>query len=237
MIDRLTPRYIKRKAYSYFNNIYRQRWYDNFVENRVENEKLIPKYDLEQKHIGHLQTVLDRNAFLEKMPKNSICAEIGVDRGEFSTEIVRITQPKKLHLIDAWGDPLRYHDGLKLAVKEKFEKEIKSGLIEMNIGFSTTVLKNFPDHYFDWVYLDTDHTYKVTADELAILKTKVKQSGIIAGHDYTIGNWAGDCRYGVVEAVHELCVMDNWELLYLTCETHQFRSFAIRNINLERVDH
>lgn len=230
MIARLTPRFIKKRAFTYFNNIYHQRWYNNFIDKRVEAEKSIPKYELQQKHINNLKMVLDRNAFLEKMPKNCICAEIGVDQGEFSKAILNITTPLKLHLIDAWGDPMRYHDGLKLAVREKFAEEIKAAKVEMNIGFSTKVLKDFPDNYFDWVYLDTDHTYKVTADELSILKTKVKRDGIIAGHDYTIGNWAGDCRYGVIEAVHELCVADGWELLYLTCETHQYRSFAIRRL-------
>jgi hypothetical protein len=135
-----------------------------------------------------------------------------------------------LHLIDAWGDPKRCPDGLKILVKEKFEKEIKEGIVEMNIGFPTEVLKNFPDHDFDWVYLDTDHTYKVTADELNILKSKVKVDGIISGHDYIIGNWVGDCRYGVIEAVHELCVKDNWELLYLTVNKNEVPSFAINKI-------
>jgi hypothetical protein len=70
----------------------------------------------------------------------------------------------------------------------------------------------------------------VTIEELWILKDKVKPHGIVAGHDYTLGNWADDCRYGVIEAVHELCVKDNWELRYITNETNQFRSFAVKKL-------
>lgn len=144
--------------------------------------------------------------------------------------ILKQSSPKKLHLIDAWGDPSRYHDGLKDLVRDKFKKEIGDKTVELNVGYSTTILKEFPDHYFDWVYLDTDHTYKVTANELAILKDKVKLGGIIAGHDYIIGNWTGDCRYGVIEAVHELCVKDTWELLYTTANFNESPSFAVRRI-------
>jgi hypothetical protein len=224
------PKFVKNRYDNHVRNKFYKYWYEDFVQSRFEIEKQIPKYELEQKHIDHLQVVLNRDELLKRFPTGAVCAEIGVNEGEFSKSILQLTNPRKLHLIDAWGDPARYHDGLKLMVKDKFKNEIERGQVEVNVGFSTDVLKNFEDHYFDWVYLDTDHSYKVTVDELWILKDKVKPHGIIAGHDYTIGNWPGDCRYGVIEAVHELCVKDHWELITLTNETNQFRSFAIRKL-------
>lgn len=221
------PIALSEVALGYYHN----KWYDSLILDRQNREKLIPKYDLEQKHIDNLRVLLNRSDLLTCLPKNSICAEIGVDKGEFSEIILNQTKPKKLHLIDAWGDPKRYHDGLKELVRNKFNRQINQNLVELNIGYSTSVLKEFPNYYFDWVYLDTDHTYKVTANELAILKDKVKPNGIIAGHDYIIGNWAGDCRYGVIEAVHELCVKDNWELICITINKNEMPSFAIRRIN------
>ncbi len=86
------------------------------------------------------------------------------------------------------------------------------------------------DSYFDWVYLDTDHSYSVTKQELDILKFKVKPGGIIAGHDYISYDFIGHTRYGVIEAVNEFCVNEQWEIIYLTAETNQYRSFAIRKI-------
>ena len=44
-----------------------------------------------------------RKFLLEMMPKNSVCAEIGVNQGQFSKEILEVVQPKKLHLIDPWA--------------------------------------------------------------------------------------------------------------------------------------
>ncbi|MEX0773138.1 MAG: class I SAM-dependent methyltransferase, partial [Balneolales bacterium] len=83
-------------------------------------------------------------------------------------------------------------------------------------------------NYFDWIYIDTDHSYETTRDELRLYASKVKQGGIIAGHDYVKGNWITTYRYGVIEAVHEFCVNNDWELIYLTAEPIENQSFAIR---------
>ena len=203
---------------------------NEIIKARLAEDKELPKIDLEQKHINNIRVLLNRFDLLNEMPKNAICAEIGVNKGEFSEFILKQTTPQKLHLIDAWGDPARYHDGLKDFVRDKFKNEIEQHKVELNYGFSTVILKEFPDHYFDWVYLDTVHTYQVTADELAILKDKVKPGGIIAGHDYIVGNWVGACRYGVIEAVHELCVKDNWELIYVTITHNESPSFGIKKL-------
>jgi len=201
-----------------------------YYERRKDIEDSIPKLNLQQKHINHLKVLLDRQSLLDALPAGAVVAEIGVNEGEFSEMILKTTKPSKLHLVDAWGDPTRYTDDLKLKVKDKFKAEIAAGKVEINVGFSTDVLAKFPDRYFDWVYVDTDHTYTTTAAELGILRTKMKPGGIIAGHDYTLGNWISGFRYGVIEAVHELCVKDDWELVYLTSETHQCRNFAIRKL-------
>lgn len=234
MISDLLPRRLKLKIRSLINSRYQKIWENNFItalrNDRIEQEKRIPKYDLQKKHIYNMTVLLDRNELLKNLPSNAVCAEIGVNEGEFSEQILSITLPQKLHLIDAWGNAERYHDGLKLHVQNKFKREIAEGKMEINVGLSTVVLKQMPDHYFDWVYLDTDHSYQVTYDELMILKDKVKPKGMICGHDYIIGNWMGNVRYGVIEAVHELCVKDNWELIYTTINKNEMPSFAIKKI-------
>jgi hypothetical protein len=37
-------------------------------------------------------------------------------------------------------------------------------------------------------------------------------------------------RYGVIEAVHEFCVREGWEILYLTMDGRTASSFALRKI-------
>jgi hypothetical protein len=70
-----------------------------------------------------------------------------------------------------------------------------------------------------------------TIAELNLYSKKIKQGGIIAGHDYIIGNWTDMIRYGVIEAVYEFCVNNEWEIIYITMELNENPSFAIRKIN------
>jgi hypothetical protein len=236
MIKKVLSMYLKKKIISITTIRTYQSWYEFFLKKRREIEKKLPNYELHPKHIKNLKVLLNRRDLLKVLTKNAICAEVGVDKGDFSDLILMLTDPKRLHLIDAWGDPLRYHNGLKSLVEDKFKNEIERGNVEINVGYSTEILKKFPNRYFDWVYLDTSHTYKATAAELSILKEKVKPEGIIAGHDYIIGNWANDYRYGVIEAVHELCLNDNWELVYITANFSEMPSFAIRRILADKTD-
>lgn len=199
------------------------------VQTRIDAQ--IPKYDLQQKHIGNLQVLTSRDVLLEVLPKNGIVAEIGVNKGEFSQKILELNQPQQLHLVDAW-DSERYHDGLKKGVENAFASQILDGSVFIHQGYSTEMATGFPDSFFDWIYIDTDHSYKLTKSELQAYKSKLKPGGIIAGHDYFQGNWGKIRRYGVMEAVHEFCVLEAWELLYLTIEMSNSPSFAIKKIEI-----
>ena len=220
----------ERLFFRFFHSSRYALWTYFFRTERAKAEENIPKVSLLSQNIQNLKTLTNREKLLKNMPQKKIVAEIGVDHGEFSELILKTNSPGKLHLIDAWAQHTRYHIGLKNIVKNKFKNEIDNGVAIINVGFSVDVLLDFPNGYFDWVYLDTDHTYQTTRAELAILKSKVKAGGIIAGHDYTIGNWVDGYRYGVIEAVNEFCVNENWEIIFLTAETDQYRSFAIKRI-------
>ena len=123
-----------------------------------------------------------------------------------------------------------YGEDKKKLVLNKFKNEIDSGKIQVDLGLSTDVVNQYEDGYFDWIYIDTDHGYEVTKAELEIYRTKVKKGGIIAGHDYILGNWRAMIKYGVIESVHEFCVNHNWEIIHLTMEGSNFPSFALREI-------
>ena len=183
--------------------------------------------DLKGQHLSNTKLLATRSEMIGLFPKNAIVAEIGVDSGDFSQLILNVCSPQKLHLIDIWGTN-RYGERKKKYVHERFEKEIGGKSIEIDVGLSTDVVENFPDGYFDWIYIDTDHSYSTTKQELQLYSKKVKSGGIIAGHDFVSGNWDSLLKYGVIEAVSEFCVENNWELAYLTFENSINPSFAIR---------
>lgn len=196
---------------------------------RVERENQIPKVELLNKHVQNCTLLLNRDTLLRALPKEAVVAEIGVDEGKFSRMINRICRPSKFHLVDIWGTD-RFHDGKYEGVKSYFKDEIARGDVVITKKLSTEAANDFEDAYFDWIYIDTDHMYETTRDELCLFAPKMKSGGIIAGHDYVKGNWISSLRYGVVEAVHEFCVKYNWELLYITAEPIEGNSFAIRKI-------
>jgi hypothetical protein len=159
-----------------------------------------------------------RTFLLQRFPGGSIGAEIGVHKGEFSEQILRIVKPRKLHLIDPWkyesseeywgtlyggkGAPggqvemdQRYDD-----VCIRFHRHIRSGRFTVHRGCSAHVCGGFPDEYFDWVYIDGNHVYEFVKSDLELFYPKVKAGGYLAGDDYKLGGW---WKGGVKLAVDE----------------------------------
>jgi len=61
--------------------------------------------------IREYQDKRSRDFVLRNFPKNSVGAEIGVWKGDFSQEILGIVKPRKLHLIDPWA----YQDSVEFS--------------------------------------------------------------------------------------------------------------------------
>jgi hypothetical protein len=78
---------------------------------------------------------------------------------------------------------------------------IKSGLpdIQLMEMSSLDASTKFPDGFFDFVFIDSSHSYLPTRAELMLWPHKLKDGGILAGHDYDKVN-----SPGVYTAVNEL---------------------------------
>ncbi len=198
-----------------------------FFKFRKIDRQLKEKYWMEIKRelIANLKVIGNRSELIDKFPKDATVAEVGVAEGDFSDEILQISKPQKFILIDPW-DSRRYGEKLLTNIKSKFSKEINEKTIEIKRGYSTVELAKFPDGYFDWIYIDANHSFENVMDDLEIASQKVKKNGIISGHDYT--RWSGVQRFGVVEAVNTFCNEEKWNFIYLTNEPHRHLSFAIQ---------
>lgn len=200
---------------------------EEFRSNIIEN---IPQIPLQHSHIKNCTLLVNRLELLQKLPQEGIAAELGVDTGSFSSQILKENKPKTLHLIDVW-DSTRFNQTLLDKIKSKFEQQIRLKSVVINRSLSHEAVHDFPDNYFDWIYIDTTHKYLQTKLELELYAQKIKPGGIIAGHDYCMGNWEKSFKYGVIEAVHEFCVTHKWRLKYLTMDIKENQSFAIEKIN------
>jgi hypothetical protein len=181
---------------------------------------------LQPRHTDAGRLLPTREALLDAMPKYGIVAEVGVGGGNFAAEILRRCMVQRFHLVDAWSSE-RYASDFEL-VRTRFAGELATGLAEINRGVSEEVLSSFPDSYFDWVYIDSDHGYATTLSELSICRHKVRPGGSIAGHDFCVGNVTKLLCYGVIQAVNDFCIEHNWGYDYLTMESHGHFSFCIR---------
>jgi hypothetical protein len=221
LIERIIPKFVKKKMISYGSRELRR--------TRYEEDDKVSRFELDEIHFKNLKPLKTRISLIMSLPKGGVIAEVGVNKGEFSSEIHRICKPTKMILVDKWNST-EYPKSLKDDVITRFRADIKSGKIEVIQDDSVTATRKFEDAYFDWIYLDTDHSYEATLQELIAYKDKIKPNGIIAGHDFIIGNWKEMLRYGVKEAVYEFCVTYDWEIIYLTMENREHPSFAIRRI-------
>lgn len=186
----------------------------------------MPHTRIGAEHVKGGEVLADRVSLIQRMDPNGVVAELGVDGGEFSHQILRNSHPKKLHLVDTWSSN-RYHEGKLRHVERRFATEISGGTIEINRGLSIDACVDFADEYFDWIYIDTSHSYRTTINELYAYERTVKQKGYICGHDYVVGNWSGGVRYGVIEAVAEFCVRRDWRIAYWTADYTESNSFAL----------
>lgn len=184
---------------------------------------------IDKKYIKDTKLLVDVEELFEKLPKNGIIAELGVDQGNTSQKILSISDPAKLYLIDIWESE-RYDESKMTTVKERFSELRASGRVEIIRKKSDVALKTFDEDYFGWIYIDTTHRYEQTKKELEIGRNKVKPDGVIAGHDYCVGNPSKGISYGVIEAVHEFCETYDWKLSYLTMETTGYSSFALEKL-------
>lgn len=165
----------------------------------------------------------------EYIPPDGIGAELGVLKGNFSKVLLDATQAKELHLIDPWyfldshwtwaGDNTSTIDALCKVLQEN-KSYIEQKRISVHVQDDLKALVNFPDGYFDWVYIDSSHNYEHTKSELELLRFKVKKSGIICGDD-----WCPDPNHrhhGVYKAVKEFIKTYEYRLIYADEDNRQW---------------
>ena len=164
---------------------------------------LVNPTPLTDQHVRNCRLLVSREELLERLPKGGVAAEIGVQTGRFSELIHATTQPRELALFDLTDQllrhPVRERQGVRFFVGDS----------------SSRLQENFPDEYFDFIYIDGDHTLEGVWRDVEIAKRKVKSDGFLVFDDYMLFSPYEDfAPYGVVQCVNHLCVTENWELVF-----------------------
>jgi hypothetical protein len=144
-----------------------------------------------------------------------IGAEIGVHRGQMSSRLFRLFPNLKLYMIDIWSDEA-YPDDSPDSASEKGKTKYKTMWQENKAaaekaveGKNAVVIRadslkaadDFQSKYFDFVFIDADHSYEAVKADIQAWEPKVKKGGFICGHDYEVKQTR---KFGVRKAVDEI---------------------------------
>lgn len=178
-----------------------------------------------------------REQFLDQLPKNCVVAEIGVCHGDNAKNIHKICKPKELVLVDSWSNATTGIGRIRARPDEVWENMLKSlqdhfssdDSVKIHRGLSLEVCKNFPNDYFDWVYIDASHLYDECYLDLVNWFPKIKVGGFLCGHDYTDNENTRRKNFGVKKAVDQF-VEENGLVIDFISGNKAATDYAIRKL-------
>lgn len=138
-------------------------------------------------------------------------AEVGVYKGELMRVVLRsplANYLKHYYAIDPWevhddhwhGATKKQWDGMYWSVAKYMPWFPALKVIRM---VSTEAARMFPDSSLDFVYIDGDHAYESVRRDIAAWLPKVRNGGLIGGHDYVNDDSKITSIYDVRRAVKE----------------------------------
>ncbi|HYG89641.1 MAG TPA: class I SAM-dependent methyltransferase [Azospirillum sp.] len=179
----------------------------------------------------------ERHTSMAFMPKGGVYAEIGVKQGTFAKTVREKVAPREMHLIDPWAElngDYRYDpNNANNAEQEQRYQSVVAAFagdqrVHIHRELSTQAVERFPDHYFDFVYVDADHGFNSVLIDLQIFARKVKPSGMLVGHDFCSHTLPRKHMYGVIGAVTEFVKQSEYELKGITNDEYSTYFLARR---------
>jgi len=168
-----------------------------------------------------------RNQITNLLKQDIIGCELGVFEGAFSKILIDSNKFSKLYLVDTFdgeasnfGKAYRDASILEKYVNNRFTNDYR---IEVIKNDSISFLKSMPANYFDFIYIDTVHSYDLTIKELNESHRVVKNNGLISGHDFNVKEFPGVCK-----AVNEFCLAKN--IKYTITNQDYYESYIINLI-------
>jgi hypothetical protein len=149
-----------------------------------------------------------------KDKKDLVGLEIGVYKGRHAKYMCELLDIKELHLIDPYGmHKFRgYNESMK-KIKQKAVNNLRKYPVSWIFSKSEYVHLDFDDNFFDFIYLDGDHTYETVSKELELYWPKVKQGGVFGGHDFQLCT-INSQKNGVLPAVVKFIQKHNLKLYH-----------------------
>jgi len=178
-------------------------------------QPVAPSKGLDDDLVRDCRFCSSRVAMLDLLPRHGRVAELGTFRGGFAREILARNAPSELHVID-----LDYSQ-FDQAVRADPRVKCHQGLTDEKIG-------EFPDDYFEWIYIDAGHRYADVLADARASAAKLKPGGYLVFNDFAhIDPFLG--RYGVHGAVVDFALEMRWQLRLFA-----FHGYALYDVALQK---
>ena len=182
----------------------------------VYGDGLIPYIARESMKSSLVSPVAQRGqAILDALPNGPVTgAEIGVFAGELSAYLLTHRPDLTLYLVDSWkGDGTDYigDSGDFHASLTQDRQDIYHQMALEAVRFAGDRAKILPysskeastlvtDGSLDFVFIDADHSYEGCKADISLWLPKLKDGGVLSGHDYENTDYP---KFGVRAAVDE----------------------------------
>ena len=179
------------ESYVYSSILDRLSQYENVYNPGGCHDLLLSKFIF--KHRDDLGAILQKLGF-------TVGAELGVQQGFFAETTLRQWPRAKTYLlVDVWAEQDKYSDSANVnkdkqnnyyeQTKRRMSPFIANGVdVQICRNFTSICVKQYPAHYFDYIYVDARHDFKSVYMDLVDWWPKLKPNGIFAGHDYVSQN-------------------------------------------------
>jgi Methyltransferase domain len=175
---------------------------------------------------------------LKSFNHSIIICEVGVQNAIHFTQLLT-ENVIKAYAVDSWtsfgtigqNDSDFTQEEMDYQYKMVVNKFENDNRVEIMKTFSSSASETFPDEYFDFIYIDADHTYDAVLEDLNKWYPKLKKGGIISGHDYIDGDYTLQVghlvRFGVIDAVSDFRKWFNIPDENFHVSNEQYASFFI----------
>jgi len=155
------------------------------------------------------------NYIRETIGEPKFGAEVGAWAGVTSNVFLHAFPEMQLHAIDPWEDGDPENTTARRTTKERLQEVheefnintawAKDRLI-VHCMLSLDGAAAVPDGELDFVFVDGDHRYQPVKDDLNAWWPKLRDGGLLIGHDYRKDRFD---RFGVVQATDEFVAERN----------------------------
>ncbi|MFA5696155.1 MAG: class I SAM-dependent methyltransferase [Bacilli bacterium] len=148
--------------------------------------------------------------------------EIGIRKGENFKKMIEHS-PFLAVAVDSWhADKSICRNDIGYSQKQLddqynnfVEEMMKFRFVEIYREYSFDAVKMFDDNFFDFVYIDGDHSFEGCLKDIKDWYPKVKSGGILAGDDYVKWTNRLGVEFGVIKAVNHFSKKNNINFIEL----------------------